>query len=512
MKPLILLFALFPFLGSAQQVKVNEYDRFTKQRRVESEPLRIYNAGKANVSVAYRAAGPVLYLQMNGVGWGASAIDEGQQMIFLFANDSTVSVKSTEVQTSEMNASFQPSFKHSYFIKMPDLKFLSENEVVGIRKYGLGNHFDLKVTKENAAKLKKLTSLFLEELKIGNIFRPVQEINVADITKHIGDSVRVCTKVYSTRYYETVANKPTVLDVNYSPASHLNIIIWEQDRKNFPGAPETLYNNKEVCVTGLVQSYNNIPQIIVRNRDQIAIKSALDVTEVNKFVGDSITVSGRVLSAANPGNTAASPTILTVAGSSPGETLTVVVDNKSAGGFPASPENYYLNRDITVSGRLEMVQGKPQMVVTNKRQLQELPYQPRPVEPKPQQTLQTNTPVTETPYARQGTMARSASFPGGQEAMLEFLRINLVTPEEELRIGEKKVVVAKFIIEPDGTASDIQITQPGGTSFDKEVLRVLKLMPKWEPQVNNGSAVPVTVTQPITFVRGETEARRRARS
>ena len=109
-------------------------------------------------------------------------------------------------------------------------------------------------------------------------------------------------------------------------------------------------------------------------------------------------------------------------------------------------------------------------------------------------------------------MERTASFPGGQDALLDFLRTNIVTPEDELRVGEKKVVIAKFMIEPDGTASDIQITQPGGMSFDKEVIRVLRLMPKWEPQLTNGNPVPVTVTQPITFVRGETNAKRRARS
>lgn len=516
MKPLILFLAVLPVFSVAQQVKVNEYDRFTKQRRVELNPLRIYNSGSANVSIAYTATGPVLYLQISGVGWGASAIDEGQEMIFLFANDSTVTVRSTEVQTSEMNSSFQPSFRHSYFVRMPDLKLLSEHEVIGIRKYGLGNQFDLKVTKDNAVKLQKLSALFLEELKIANIFRPVQEININDITKHIGDSVKLCTKVYSTRYFESVQNKPTVLDVNPSHVSKLNIIIWEQDRKNFPTAPETLYNNKEVCVIGVVQSYNNIPQIVVRNRDQISIKSALDIADAGNFIGDSITISGKVSAAANPGNSAATPTILSMSGSSQGETLTVIIDNKSAGGFPASPENYYLNRDISVRGKLEMIQGKPQIVVQNKSQIVELPFQPRPAETKPQQPVQSvakpETSAPEVPYARSGAMERTASFPGGQDALLDFLRTNIVTPEDELRVGEKKVVIAKFMIEPDGTASDIQITQPGGMSFDKEVIRVLRLMPKWEPQLTNGNPVPVTVTQPITFVRGETNAKRRARS
>lgn len=415
MKSLLILFALAPFFGFAQKLKVNEYDRFTKMRRVEVEPLRIYSSGQANVSLSYTASGPVLYLQLSGVGWGASAIDEGQQLIFLFSNDSTVSVNSTEVQTSEMNASFQPSFKHSYFVKLPDIKLMSEHEVVGIRKYGLGDHYDLKVTKDNAQKIQELSSLFLEELKIANIFRPVQDVNLSDVSKHIGDSVRLCGKVYNTRYFETTRNRPTVLDVNSSHVNQLNVIIYDQDRKNFPNSPESLYKNKDVCIIGVVESYNNIPQIVVRNADQIMVKPSTNLAEADKPAADTATAS-----------------------------------------------------------------------------------------------RQTTTPPVEPAYSRPSrSIERSASFPGGQEALLGFLRTNIVCPEDELRLGEKKVVVAKFLIQPDGTASDIEITKPGGANFDKEVIRVLKMMPRWEPQMTNGTPVTVSVTQPITFVRQETVARKK---
>lgn len=413
MKFLLIFFALVPVVSAAQKLKVNEYDRFTKMRRVEVEPLKIYSSGQSNVSLAYSASGPVLSLQLSGVGWGASAIDEGQELIFLFSNDSTVAVRSTEVQTSEMNASFQPSFKHSYFVKLPDLRFMSENEVVGIRKYGLGNHFDLKVTKDNAERIRKLSALFLEELKIANIFRPVQDVNITDIAKHIGDSVRLCATVHNTRYFETTRNRPTVLDVNTTHVNHLNVIIYDQDRPNFPNSPEALYKNKDVCIVGVVESYNNIPQIVVRSADQIVVKGTSNVAQAQKPVADTVA------------------------------------------------------------------------------------------------TAQTPQPV-QTPYAPPVRAAeRSASFPGGQEAMLSFLRTNLISPEDELRIGEKKVVVARFLIQPDGTATDIEITKPGGANFDKEVIRVLKMMPRWEPQLTNGFPVTVSVTQPITFVRQESVARKK---
>jgi hypothetical protein len=291
---------------------------------------------------------------------------------------------------------------------------MSEHEVVGIRKYGLGNHFDLKVTKDNAEKIQKLSALFLDELKIANIFRPVQEVNISDIAKHIGDSVRLCATVHNTRYFETTRNRPTVLDVNNTHVNHLNVIIYDQDRQNFPNTPEALYKNKDVCIIGVVESYNNIPQIVVRSADQIIVKGTSNLAQADKPNTDTIATAQTT---------------------------------------------------------------------------------PAPVQP-----------AYSTPTR---SVERSASFPGGQEALLSFLRTNVVCPEDELRIGEKKVVVAKFLIQPDGTASDIEITKPGGANFDKEVIRVLKMMPRWEPQMTNGVPVTVSVTQPITFVRQESVAKKK---
>ena len=508
MKPLIILVTLIPFLSFAQKVQVNEYDKFTKQRRIELQPVRIYTSGKANVNISYYASGPVLYLQLSGAGWGASAVDEGQELLFLCSNDSIVSVKSTAVQTAEVNSSFQTAFKHSYFVKMSDVKRLSECTVVGLRKYGLGDEFNLKIPAVNAVKIKSLSALFLEELRIGNIFRPVEEIQVGDIAKHIGDSVRFCAKVYNARYFQSVANKPTMLEVNDNPSSPLNVIIWEQDRKNFGYAPEILYNQKEVCITGLVQSYNNLPQVVIRNRNQIALKSSVNLAEVDKFTGDSVTVAGRVVGSKFLSNSPSSPLLLNVSSAEPNKQLTVVINGKDRANFGVSPENYFLNKDIKVTGKVEMYGGEPQIVVQSKNQIVEVPLQMVQAKDTPQAGQLVRGQVANPGMANTGARnvaskpgERPASFPGGQDALLSFIKSNVVCPESELQMGEKKVVVAKFLIKPDGTASDIQITQPGGNSFDREVIRVLKMMPKWEPHMSNGTAVPVSVTQPFTFAR-----------
>ena len=95
-----------------------------------------------------------------------------------------------------------------------------------------------------------------------------------------------------------------------------------------------------------------------------------------------------------------------------------------------------------------------------------------------------------------------ASFPGGQQAWMAFLNRNLRTPDE-LEAGQKKTVVVRFSVGADGSISHYEIMQSGGETFDNEVIRVLKKMPKWKPAVQNGNNVTALFTQPVTFMAYE---------
>jgi protein TonB len=92
-----------------------------------------------------------------------------------------------------------------------------------------------------------------------------------------------------------------------------------------------------------------------------------------------------------------------------------------------------------------------------------------------------------------------AQFPGGREAFTEFLKKYLKTPDE-LEVGEKKMVLVRFMIDVDGTISKTEIVQSGGDRYDGEVIRVLHKMPKWVPAMQNGIKVATYFTQPVTFV------------
>lgn len=96
----------------------------------------------------------------------------------------------------------------------------------------------------------------------------------------------------------------------------------------------------------------------------------------------------------------------------------------------------------------------------------------------------------------------AASFPGGQQAWMNFLNKYLRTPDE-LEAGQKRTVLVRFAVGEDGSITKFEIVQSGGAAFDNEVIRVLKKMPKWKPAVQNGQNVSVMFTQPVTFVAYE---------
>lgn len=97
---------------------------------------------------------------------------------------------------------------------------------------------------------------------------------------------------------------------------------------------------------------------------------------------------------------------------------------------------------------------------------------------------------------------REAHFPGGEKSWLDFLSKNLNSPGL-LEADERIVVHVKFDINEDGALSNFQIVKSGGKIFDREVLRVMRKMPPWEPAIQNGRKVKVSFMQPVVFVAME---------
>jgi protein TonB len=97
---------------------------------------------------------------------------------------------------------------------------------------------------------------------------------------------------------------------------------------------------------------------------------------------------------------------------------------------------------------------------------------------------------------------REPSFPGGPAAWLKFLQRILQSPED-IEPGKRIEVQIRFWVDIDGSVSRPEIIKSGGEAFDKEVLRVMKKMPKWEPALQAGRPIAVAYQQPVIFIGEE---------
>ncbi len=90
-------------------------------------------------------------------------------------------------------------------------------------------------------------------------------------------------------------------------------------------------------------------------------------------------------------------------------------------------------------------------------------------------------------------------FPGGDAALMGYLRDNIHYPTVAAENGVQGRVVVGFVVERDGSITDVNILRGVDPSLDREAMRVVKSMPKWTPGKQNGSAVRVKYQVPVSF-------------
>lgn len=90
-------------------------------------------------------------------------------------------------------------------------------------------------------------------------------------------------------------------------------------------------------------------------------------------------------------------------------------------------------------------------------------------------------------------------FPGGEEALMAYLQSNIKYPQmaKELEIQGK--VIIEFVVETDGSVTNVTVKRGIGGGCDEEAVRVVKAMPKWKPGKQRGKPVRVRYTLPVTF-------------
>ena len=97
-------------------------------------------------------------------------------------------------------------------------------------------------------------------------------------------------------------------------------------------------------------------------------------------------------------------------------------------------------------------------------------------------------------------------FPGGMPAMMQYLSSNIRYPEDAKEAGAQGRVIVSFIVEKDGSISNAKVTKPTYSSLDEEALRLVSAMPNFIPGKQNGEAVRVKYSFPVSFRLGSKEA------
>ena len=91
------------------------------------------------------------------------------------------------------------------------------------------------------------------------------------------------------------------------------------------------------------------------------------------------------------------------------------------------------------------------------------------------------------------------SFPGGEEALYKFIDDNLRYPEEAREVNVMGSVVIRFVVEKDGSISNAAIAREIGCGCGREALRVINMMPRWNPGKKDGKPVRTEFTLPVQF-------------
>jgi TonB family protein len=90
-------------------------------------------------------------------------------------------------------------------------------------------------------------------------------------------------------------------------------------------------------------------------------------------------------------------------------------------------------------------------------------------------------------------------FPGGQDSLMSFIRQNLRYPEKASEKGIQGKVLVGFIVDKSGKVRDVELKRGVDPLLDAEALRVIRLLPPWEPGMQDGKAVNVSYVLPLNF-------------
>lgn len=138
--------------------------------------------------------------------------------------------------------------------------------------------------------------------------------------------------------------------------------------------------------------------------------------------------------------------------------------------------------EITTNTGTETVKGEDKGYVP---QIEEPPAAPAAVEAEPDKVF--------------NFVEQSPTFPGGDAALMDYLRKNIKYPPIARENNVEGRVLISFVVDKNGKIRDITVKRGIGSGCDEEAVRVVKSMPEWKPGRQNGKAVNVMYNLPISF-------------
>ena len=109
------------------------------------------------------------------------------------------------------------------------------------------------------------------------------------------------------------------------------------------------------------------------------------------------------------------------------------------------------------------------------------------------------TVVSQTNQKVFDTVEQMPEYTGGMQAMIAFLQTNMKYPEDAAKQKVEGRVMVQFVVETDGSVSDVHVAKQVFPSLDAEAVRVVQAMPKWTPGKEKGRVVRVKYLLPIVF-------------
>ena len=118
-------------------------------------------------------------------------------------------------------------------------------------------------------------------------------------------------------------------------------------------------------------------------------------------------------------------------------------------------------------------------------------------------TASQQPPLLEYPESNDNTIHdvvdQMPRYPGGDQKLKDYIKSHINYPERAAEYGIKGTVVCQVVVEKDGSLSDVRVIRSADSELDREAVRVIKTMDKWQPGIQDRERVRVRYTIPVKF-------------